>query len=185
MRWVKTTAGRGRRPWRYSAMALAGIATALLAVVVASAVAKSFTVTVAKNVKVAHVKKPDSIVANSRGVAVYWLSPETIKHPLCKTKMCFSFWPPVKVASAHAKLTKAPGVKGKLGIWHRKGFFQVTLNGHPLYTFAEDAGKKGVANGNLIHAFGGIWHVIVVASGGKKTTTTTSSSTSSSYTYTY
>ena len=158
----------------------------LLAVVVASAVAKSFTVTVAKNVKVAHVKKPESIVANSRGVAVYWLSPETIKHPLCKTKMCFSFWPPVKVAAAHAKLTKAPGVKGKLGIWHRKGFFQVTLNGHPLYTFAGGCrARRASPTGTSIQGFGGIWHVIVVASGGKKTTTTSSSSSSSTYSYPY
>jgi predicted lipoprotein with Yx(FWY)xxD motif len=41
----------------------------------------------------------------------------------------------------------------------RKRFTQATLNGHPLYTFSEDAGMKGSASGEGLHSFGGTWHV--------------------------
>jgi hypothetical protein len=68
------------------------------------------------------------------------------------------FWFPVTVSSAK-KLTAAPGVKGKLGVWHRNGFFQATLRGRPLYTFIGDS-KKAVATGEGIKSFGGTWHLI-------------------------
>jgi hypothetical protein len=35
----------------------------------------------------------------------------------------------------------------------------VTLNGHPIYTFAEDGGRRGRAEGDGIRNFGGVWHV--------------------------
>jgi predicted lipoprotein with Yx(FWY)xxD motif len=180
-------AADSRRRLRYSivlTVAVAGFAVAALAGI-AGATTNSSTVNVSKNVKVGGHK--DSILANSKGVTVYYLSPETEHHVLCTPSQCWGFWPPVKVASAHAKLTKAAGVKGKLGIWHHHGIFQVTWNGHPMYTFANDHGKKGVANGNLIQGFGGTWHVVVVKSGSSTTTTTSSSSssTTSSYSYPY
>jgi predicted lipoprotein with Yx(FWY)xxD motif len=62
--------------------------------------------------------------------------------------------------SAHAKLTKARGVKGTVSKLHRAGFYQVMLNGHPLYRFLSDGGKKGSATGEGIAAFGGTWHVV-------------------------
>jgi predicted lipoprotein with Yx(FWY)xxD motif len=106
-----------------------------------------------------------TIVVDARGLTVYELRPETTHHLLCtKATGCFQSWPPVKVASAKTKLTAAHGVKGKLGILHRNGIFQVTLGGHPLYRFAGDASKKGMANGHGIHSFGGTWHVVVAAS---------------------
>ncbi len=58
------------------------------------------------------------------------------------------------VKSAKAKLSKAAGIKGKLGVIQRGGFFQVTLGGEPLYRFAEDT-KAGQANGDGIKNFGG------------------------------
>jgi predicted lipoprotein with Yx(FWY)xxD motif len=177
--------GASRRRWRYPivlAIAVAGLAVAALAGI-AGATTGSSTVSVSNNVKVGTHK--DSILANSKGVTVYYLSPETEHHVLCTPSQCWGFWPPLKVASAHAKLTKAAGVKGKLAIWHHHGIFQVTWNGHPLYTFAEDHGKKGVAMGNLIHGFGGIWHVDVVKSGSSTTTTRSSSSSSTSSSYSY
>jgi predicted lipoprotein with Yx(FWY)xxD motif len=142
------------------------------------------TLGVAKNVKVG--SKTEPIVVNSQGVTVYVLSPETTKHLLCKPGMCFGFWPPVTVSSAKAKLTAAPGVKGKLGVLHRNGIFQVTLNGHPLYTFSVDHGKKGSAKGEGIMGFGGTWHVIKASpTKASTTTTTTSTSTTSTTTYPY
>src|SRR5260370_28683475 len=102
------------------------------------AVAKTFTLGVGKNVKVG--AKSES-VATSSGFAVYDLTGDSKTHPECTaSNMCFTFWPPVKVSSAK-QLSKAPGIKGKLGVWHHDGFNQVTLNAHPLYRFSGDSSK--------------------------------------------
>jgi predicted lipoprotein with Yx(FWY)xxD motif len=117
-----------------------------------------------------------TIVVDSHGLTVYELSPETTHQLLCtKAKGCFKFWPPVTVASAKPKLTAATGVKGKLGVLHRNGLFQVTLAGRPLYRFAGDASKRGEASGQGLHGFGGRWHV--VAASGPQPTTSTSTTT--------
>jgi predicted lipoprotein with Yx(FWY)xxD motif len=156
--------------------AVAGFATALL---VGIAIAKTFTLEVAKHAKVtntAGVTKRENIVVNSRGFAVYDLTGDSKHHPKCtKANHCFPIWPPVTVASAR-KLTKAAGVHGKLGVWRRNGFFQVTLGGHPLYRFAPDT-KRRVATGEGIRSFGGTWHVIKASVPGSATGTTTSTTT--------
>jgi hypothetical protein len=64
----------------------------------------------------------------------------------------------VTVSSAK-NLSKAAGIKGKLGTFKRSGITQVTLGGHPLYMFANDH-KKHDATGEAVNAFGGIWHVV-------------------------
>jgi predicted lipoprotein with Yx(FWY)xxD motif len=164
-------------------MLLAGIAGLALAALTGLAVAKSFTLGVAKNVSVS--SKREAIVVNSHGISVYDLVPETTRHPLCtKANGCFKFWFPVKVASAKTKPTKAPGIGGKLGVWHRDGFFQVTLAGHPLYTFKFDNNKRGSATGEGIKNFKGTWHVIRASSSTKAGSTTTSPPmTSTGYTF--
>jgi predicted lipoprotein with Yx(FWY)xxD motif len=108
--------------------------------------------------------KPKMVVVDSRGVTLYTLSRESVgrvTHLRCVTSSCFKVWPPLKT-TASAKLTKASGVKGTLGKLHRvKGKFdQVTLDGHPLYTYAPDGGKKGSAKGEGVKAFGGTWQVV-------------------------
>jgi predicted lipoprotein with Yx(FWY)xxD motif len=115
---------------------------------------------------------------------VYTLSGDTTRHPKCtKASGCFSFWPPVTVSSAKS-LTKAAGVKGKLGTFKRNGIIQVTLSGHPLYTFANDR-KRAAATGEGVNGFGGIWHVVKESSGGQSTgstpTMTTPTTTTSPY----
>ncbi|MFZ0041657.1 MAG: hypothetical protein WAK93_10140 [Solirubrobacteraceae bacterium] len=118
--------------------------------------------------------RTEPIAVSSKGVAVYELSPETTHHFLCtKANDCFALWPPVKVKSA--KVVKASGVKGHLGTVHRDGFIQLTLNGHPLYTFVEDGGRKGGAMGDGLHSFKGTWHVF--AEGTPSAPPTTSGST--------
>jgi predicted lipoprotein with Yx(FWY)xxD motif len=168
------------RRWRRSAtLLLAAVAGIAVAAVAGIAIAKSFNLGVGKNVKVG--SKHETIVVNSHGVSVYELIPESKKNPLCKaSNQCLHFWPPVTVGK-HAKLSKAPGVKGKLGTWKRLGFTQLTLDGHPLYTFSFDHNTQGIATGDKIHSFNGIWHVIkATAPAGTKTTTTTTSTTSTS-----
>jgi predicted lipoprotein with Yx(FWY)xxD motif len=114
-----------------------------------------------------------TIVVNSRGLTVYELKGENSYHLLCKTKACFALWPPVTVKSAKTKPTAAHGVKGRLGVLHRNGMFQVTLAGHPLYRFSGDSSTKGKATGDGLKGFGGTWHVVATSSAGTTTTTST------------
>jgi predicted lipoprotein with Yx(FWY)xxD motif len=128
-----------------------------------------------------------TIAVDSRGLTVYELSPETTHHLLCtQAKGCFQFWPPVTVASAKTKLTSPSGLKGKLGTLHRNGFFQLTLDGRPLYRFAEDHSTRGMAHGEGIKGFGGTWHIVEAGSAAKQgsTPTTTTSPTTTSQTTT-
>ena len=148
----------GRRPGAPVFVTVA-VGIAVLAMT-AFAVAKSTTLGVATaKLSGPSGTRSEAIAVNSRGVALYELLPETTHHLLCTSSTCLGVWPPLKVASG-AKLTKAAGVSGKLGKLHRRGFTQVTLNGHPLYTFVEDAGQKGVADGDGLKSFGGTWHVL-------------------------
>jgi predicted lipoprotein with Yx(FWY)xxD motif len=125
----------------------------------------------------------ESIVVNGRGRAVYQLSGDSMRHPKCtQTNGCFQFWPPVKVASVNS-LHKAAAISGKLGSWRRNGFLQVTLNGHPLYTFFRDK-HPHAATGEGVVGFNGTWHVLransTSPSQGTATNTTSTSSTSTS-----
>ncbi len=157
--------------------ALAGIASAAM---VGLAVAKTLTLQVANNASVTNQTgstKTEAIVVNTKGHAVYMLSGDTTKHPKCtKANGCFGFWPPVTVSSAKG-LSKAAGVKGKLGVFKRNGFMQVTLGGHPLYTFLNDR-KKANATGEALKSFGGTWHVVTDPSAGGSSSPTSSTMTS-------
>ena len=157
--------------------AVMGFATAVL---VGVAVAKTFTLQVAKNAQVTNQSgstKRENIAVTSRGFAVYDLTGDSKHHPKCtKNGGCFKFWPPVTVSSPKL-LSKAAGVTGRLGVWHRNGFFQVMLAGHPIYRFAPDSQKR-VATGEGIRSFGGTWHVVRAASQPSGTTTMTTSTPS-------
>jgi predicted lipoprotein with Yx(FWY)xxD motif len=175
MKSLAHSAGRRRLAAAGSA-ALLVVAVGVLALA-GSASSKSPTLGVGSSVQVG--SKTESIAVTARGVAVYELSPETAKHLLCTSSACLGFWPPVKVAKG-ATLTKGAGLKGQLGTLARKGFTQLTLNGHPVYMFSEDKGKKGEAHGEGIHGFGGIWHVFKEAGTAPSQTTTAPAMTTTS-----
>ena len=163
------------------AAAVAGFAIALAAGI---AGAKSFTLERATNAKVTNqsgITVTEPIAVNSRGFAVYWLSGDTRSHPECTASNgCFSFWPPVKVRTVRG-LSKQPGIAGRLGTWRRDGFIQLTLSGHPLYTFSADK-QADRAGGEGVKGFGGTWHVLSegpASSSGATTTGTTTTSTGS------
>ena len=142
------------------------LATAIAAGALATAaVAASFTLKVAKHATVTNTAGKTThpnVVVNRKGLVVYTLTGDSRKHPECvKSNGCFMFWPPVTVKSLKS-LSKAHGVKGKLGTWKRNGFIQVTLGGHPLYTYAGDT-QRDVATGEGIVTFGGTWHVRLAA----------------------
>ncbi len=155
--------------------ALAGLATAAL---VSVAAAKTFTLEVAKGAQVMQngAMSSENIAVNSRGRAAYTLSGDTKSHPKCtKANGCFTFWNPLTVA-ARKKPSKAPGIRGRLATWHRGGVHQVTLNGHPLYTFVADK-SRDIANGNGIVSFGGTWHVVKTSRSSSSPTTSTGTGT--------
>jgi predicted lipoprotein with Yx(FWY)xxD motif len=141
------------------------IALATVLVVVASmagiAVAASTTLGTGK---VTFGGTSKTVVVDSRGATLYTLSGETARHLKCVSSSCFGAWPPYTV-SASAKLTRSTGVRGTLSKLHRvsAGIYQVMLNGHPLYRFAPDMGKKGSAMGDGVVAFGGTWHVVAAS----------------------
>jgi predicted lipoprotein with Yx(FWY)xxD motif len=170
---------RRRRVAVFATVALAAVATAAL---MSSALARTFTLQIAKGAKVTNTTgttKLENIVVNSRGFAVYTLSGDSKSHPECVMRNgCLTFWPAVTVASAK-KLSRASGIHGKLGTWRRNGFTQVTLNGHPLYTFSVDISRhaRHHALGEGIANYGGTWHVIKTSSSSSPTTTTPTTTT--------
>ncbi|MGZ6693061.1 MAG: hypothetical protein ACXVHQ_37370 [Solirubrobacteraceae bacterium] len=140
---------------------------ALVVAVVAVASMAGIAVAASTTVGTGKVKvkaKSKTVVVNTQGVTLYTLSGERVGNLKCASSTCFGFWPPYKV-SATAKLTKATGVSGALSTLHRiKGkFYQVMLNGHPLYRFAPDNNKKGSALGEGKKSFGGTWHVVAAS----------------------
>src|ERR1700729_3903752 len=86
---------------RRAAVVLATTAACLAtAVFAAVAVAKTMTLTVAKNSKVmdntTHATGLENVAVNSRGFVVYTLSGETPQHVKCtKASGCLGFWFPV------------------------------------------------------------------------------------------
>lgn len=140
---------------------------ALVAAVVATAATAAVAIASSTTLGVATVTvtgKSQKIVVGSQGLTVYELGNESLAHLLCVSSTCLKAWPPVKVSSAHAHLSKAGGVPGKLSILHRvKGnLYQLMLDRHPLYYFAGDSGTKGKANGQDIKGpGGGDWHVVI------------------------
>jgi predicted lipoprotein with Yx(FWY)xxD motif len=166
-------------------MLVALAAGAGLATLAGMALAKTFTLNVAKHGEVTDTtmtKTEEPIAVNSHGIAVYRLAGETTHHFLCtNANGCLSFWFPV-TAPAHGKPTAAAGIKGKLGKVKRGSVSQLTLGGHPLYTFKLDGHEKAHATGEGIVSFGGTWHVITASAKGGTTSTNPTTSTSTTTT---
>jgi predicted lipoprotein with Yx(FWY)xxD motif len=134
----------------------------LLAIaLVGVALAKTFTLKIAKNATVKNqsgASTHTSIVVNSKGRAVYLLTGDSSKHPECNTPGCLGAWPPVTAKSLKS-LSDQHGIKGKLGLWRHNGIDQVTLGGHPLYTFAGDSARADATGEGVAINSTEIWHV--------------------------
>ena len=166
-----------RHPRRSAVMLLGAVAGIAVLVVASIAVAKSFTLKVAKNVHVTNaiasqfavkpVDKHENVAVGPNGRPVYTFQGETTHHIICKktnssSTNCWAFWPPVSPSGSGA-VSKQSGIKGKLGTFKNHGQTQLTLNGQPLYYFTPDLGKtnpKGQANGDELKTFGSIWHIV-------------------------
>jgi predicted lipoprotein with Yx(FWY)xxD motif len=94
------------------------------------------------------------VLVDSEGMTVYLFTPDKGTTSTCYGE-CEKEWPPV-VASG--KPTAGEGaMSAALGTTKRKdGTMQVTYEGHPLYTFADDD-KPGEANGQEDD---GVWFVL-------------------------
>ncbi len=115
-----------------------------------------------------------SVLVTSSGHAVYLLTGDSTSHPKCTSSDCLGDWPAVTGKSKKPTLGK--GVKGKLTVWTHGKMHQLVLNGHPLYTFAEDSSMNS-ANGQGLKSFGGTWELLT-ASGAGYTSASKSSSSS-------
>lgn len=110
-----------------------------------------------------------SVLVDRNGKALYSPVQESSGTIKC-TQSCTAVWPPLTVSGGKNVAKTAPGASGTVGTTQRPGGgTQVTFNGHPLYTFANDT-SPGTVTGNGAHdSFGGThftWHV-VHAGGGK------------------
>jgi predicted lipoprotein with Yx(FWY)xxD motif len=177
------------------------------------ALAKSApTLRVAKNVHVTNdptkpfrvkaVNVREAVAVGPAGYAVYTFQGETTHHLICKkTKSastnCWAFWPPVSPGSAKG-VSKAAGIKGKLGTFRNHGVLQLTLNGQPLYYFTPDlqSHNRKQATGDELKTFGSIWHIVKAAGpvsqakspqmpAPSSSTSSTSTTSTNPYPYTY
>jgi predicted lipoprotein with Yx(FWY)xxD motif len=107
----------------------------------ASAAAASATV---RTAPAAVGGKTETILVNGGGLPLYFYRPDTATRSLVTGGLA-QLWPPLTSAAP-----TAAGANGKLSVLNDVNGHQVTYNGHPLYTFADDhAGQvtgQGVQN---------------------------------------
>lgn len=96
-----------------------------------------------------------SYVTGANGMSLYLFTNDTATTSAC-TGECAVNWPPLTVAAA-SDVAAGAGVSGALGtITRADGTLQVTLAGHPLYYFKNDA-AAGDVNGQGIN---GVWYLV-------------------------
>jgi predicted lipoprotein with Yx(FWY)xxD motif len=101
-----------------------------------------------------------TILVDGRGRTVYEFANDTGTRSTCDGA-CAQEWPPVMAPDALP--TSLPGVSGELGTTTRgDGGTQLTIAGHPVYTFSGD-GAPGQTNGQGINLNGGVWNVVTTA----------------------
>jgi predicted lipoprotein with Yx(FWY)xxD motif len=95
------------------------------------------------------------IVVNSAKMTTYMFTKDQAGSGKSScTGQCAALWPPVTTTSATPKVD---GVKGTVGtITLPDGSKQVTLDGHPLYTFASDTKPGDVAGQGI----GKVWYAV-------------------------
>ncbi|AKU15996.1 COG4315 family predicted lipoprotein [Luteipulveratus mongoliensis] len=98
-----------------------------------------------------------AVLVNSTGRTVYYFAGDKGMQSQCNGA-CASNWPPVNAPSPLP--ASLDGVTGKLGSATRAdGSNQLTVNGHPIYTFKGDS-AKGQAKGQGKVLDGGLWTVV-------------------------
>jgi predicted lipoprotein with Yx(FWY)xxD motif len=90
--------------------------------------------------------KTETILVNGRGLPLYYYRPDTATRSLVSGGL-LALWPAVTSATSAA----GAGLSGKLTILMDSHGDQVTYNGHPLYTFADD--QTGQVTGQGVSDF--------------------------------
>ncbi|HEU4676240.1 MAG TPA: hypothetical protein VFS29_09645 [Motilibacteraceae bacterium] len=97
-----------------------------------------------------------TVLTDGSGRTLYLLTSDTATSTTC-TGPCLAAWPPLAAPSGSPA---AAGVTGTLGSFARpEGGRQLTVGGHPLYTYAGDS-SSGQTNGEGIKSFGGTWWAV-------------------------
>jgi len=133
------------------------VAAATLPVAVSQAAPAAHTATGTK--LQLHQSGLGRILVNGRASTVYVFTSDSRRRDMCVTVSgCTSVWPPV---ISHGRLTLGQGVKrSRVGtIMLPNGTRQVTYAGHPLYTYAADAGPAQTGYVG-VEEFGGTWYAI-------------------------
>ena len=100
------------------------------------------------------------ILVDGGGRTLYEFANDTNGNSAC-TGQCATNWPPVAAPSPLP--TSLAGVTGQIGMITRQdGTSQLTIAGHPLYTFAGDT-APGQTNGQGKILDGGLWTVVSAA----------------------
>ena len=109
-------------------------------------------------VNVADVGTFGSALVDGNGMSLYVFSLDTDGTSACTDSDCVAEWPPLASQGTPAA---GEGVDATLlgTLTRDDGTMQVTYNGHPLYTFADDT-APGDANGQARDDAGGTWHLI-------------------------
>lgn len=130
-----------------------------------------------KTVRVQQVSGVGKVLVDSSGMAVYSTPVEAGGKIVCDSG-CNSFWKPVTVSGA--KPTAAAGA-GKIGeIKRPDGTTQATINGKPVYTFAQDSPGKINGNGFVDHFAGRTFKWDVVKASGTAASGSSSTAPASS-----
>ncbi len=120
-----------------------------------------------------------TVLTDSAGMTLYRLSGERAGSFICTSAACLQAWHPVKAPTSGAI---GAGVSSLGAVKRPDGSMQVTYQGMPLYTFAQD--RPGRANGQGFKDVG-TWNAVTVAGAAKTTTAAESPSTQSSGGYHY
>ena len=118
-----------------SGIALAAVAAAGGITAASAASSPSVSHSGAATVRTASVTvggKTETILVNGHGLPLYFYQPDTATKSLV-TGALAQLWPPLTSVTP-----AAAGVNGKLSVLNDAHGQQVTYNGHPLYTFADD-----------------------------------------------
>ena len=95
-----------------------------------------------------------NVLVDSKGAALYSSDQEKDGMVRC-TGGCTSIWLPLTAPNS-GQPTAASDVPGKVAVVKRPdGASQVTLDGRPLYRFAEDGGPGKVTGDGVSDSFGG------------------------------
>ena len=129
-----------------------------------SADAASGTQAGSETVAVETIGEAGEVLVDADGAALYTADQEADGKVRC-TDSCAATWLPLTVSDDAAP--EAEGVPGTLAtVKRREGSNQVTLDGVPLYTFADDGGPGRVTGDGLSDTFGGerfSWSVVSVS----------------------